>query len=53
MLYLYLLPINTSFIKAYSILFKKLLLEGFKEALALFLNQLDNYIRRIIAKWKE
>jgi len=50
MLYLYLLPINTSFIKAYSILFRKLLSKGFKEAFILFLNQLENYIGRVIAK---
>jgi hypothetical protein len=50
MLYLHSLPINISFIKAHSILFKKLLLEGFKEALISFLNQLDNYIGYIIAK---
>jgi hypothetical protein len=50
MLYLYSLPIDINFIKAYSILFRKLLLEGFKEALTLFLSQLDNYIRRVTAK---
>ena len=50
MLYLYSLPIDISFIKAYGILFGKLLLEGFKEALILFLNQLDNYIKHIAAK---
>ena len=38
------------FIKAYGILFRKLLLKGFKEALVLFLSQLDNYIGRVTAK---
>ena len=43
------LPVYTSFIKAHGILFEKLS-KGFKKTLASFLNQLDNYIRYIIAK---
>ena len=53
MLYLYSLPIDISFIKAYGILFGKLSSEGFEEALASFLSQLDNYVGRVAAKWKE
>ena len=52
MLYLYSLPIDINFIKAYSILFRKLLAAGFKEAYVSFLSQLDNHIGRVTAKWK-
>ena len=52
-LYLYSLPIDTDFIRAYSILFRKLSAEGFKEALISFLSQLDNYIRRVTTKQKQ
>jgi hypothetical protein len=47
------LPVDTSFIKAHGILFGKLSSEGFEEALALFLSQLDNHVGRVTAKWKE
>jgi Est1 DNA/RNA binding domain len=47
------LPVDTSFIKAHGILFGKLSSEGFEEALASFLSQLDNYVGRVAAKWKE
>jgi hypothetical protein len=46
------LPIDTDFIRAHSILFRKLSAEGFKEALASFLSQLDNHVGRVTAKWK-
>ena len=48
--YLHFLPIDTSFIKAYNILFGKLLSEGFKKAFVLFLSQLDNHVRHMTAK---
>jgi hypothetical protein len=47
------LPVDTSFIKAHGILFGKLSSEGFEEALASFLSQLDNHVGRVTAKWKE
>jgi len=53
MSYSHSLPVDISFIKAHGIFFGKLLLEGFKEALVSFLSQLDNYVGRVTAKWKE
>ena len=47
------LPVDTSFIKAHGILFGKLSSEGFEEALASFLSQLDDHVGRVTAKWKE
>ncbi len=53
MSYSHSLPVDTSFIKAHGILFAKLSSDGFEEALASFLNQLDNHVGRVTAKWKE
>ncbi|OCK77900.1 hypothetical protein K432DRAFT_406929 [Lepidopterella palustris CBS 459.81] len=47
------LPVDTSFIKAHGILFGKLSSDSFEEALTGFLDQLDNHIGRVTAKWKE
>jgi len=55
-LYLYFLPIDTNFIKAYGIFVKMVLLkrfegsEGFEDAFISFLSQLNNYVRCVAAK---
>ncbi|KAJ4298131.1 hypothetical protein N0V90_006030 [Kalmusia sp. IMI 367209] len=47
------LPIDTNFIQAHGILFRKLSAERFEDARFAFHNQLDNHIGRVTAKWKE
>ncbi|KAF2477117.1 uncharacterized protein BDR25DRAFT_251692 [Lindgomyces ingoldianus] len=47
------LPIDTSFIQAYGVLFKKLTPEKFGDAMVQFQSQLDSHIGRVTAKWKE
>ncbi|KAF1967763.1 hypothetical protein BU23DRAFT_482364 [Bimuria novae-zelandiae CBS 107.79] len=47
------LPIDTSFIQAHGILFKKLSPERFEDARLAFQSQLDNHIGRVTAKWKD
>jgi hypothetical protein len=47
------LPIDTNYIKAHALLFERLSLDGFKEAMTEFTNNLDNHIGRVTAKWKE
>lgn len=51
-LYSHALPAETSFIVLQATLFKKLPAEDYKKARLSFLNQLDNHIGRITAKWK-
>ncbi|KAF1997127.1 hypothetical protein P154DRAFT_441918 [Amniculicola lignicola CBS 123094] len=47
------LPIDTSFIQAHGVLFKKLSPDQFEDARFNFQSQLDNHIGRVTAKWKE
>lgn len=51
--YSHALPIDTSFIRAHGVLFKKISLEEFERATSAFHSQLDNHIGRVTAKWKE
>lgn len=51
--YSHALAIDTSFIQAHGVLFGKLSEERFQDARLAFLNQLDNHIGRVTAKWKE
>ncbi|KAF2198880.1 hypothetical protein GQ43DRAFT_377600 [Delitschia confertaspora ATCC 74209] len=52
-MYSHALPIDTNFIQAHGILFEKLPQNQFQETVAAFQSQLDNYIGRVTAKWKE
>jgi hypothetical protein len=51
--YSHALPIDTIYIKAHAILFDKLSLDEFEEAMTQFTNNLNNHIGRVTAKWKE
>ncbi|EAT79811.2 hypothetical protein SNOG_13011 [Parastagonospora nodorum SN15] len=51
--YSHALPIDTNYIKAHALLFEKLSLDDFKQATTEFLDNLDNHIGRVTAKWKE
>jgi hypothetical protein len=51
--YSHALPIDTNYIKAHALLFEKLSLTEFKQAMVDFTNNLDNHIGRVTAKWKE
>lgn len=51
--YSHALPIDTNYIKAHALLFEKLSLDDFKQAVLEFTNNLDNHIGRVTAKWKE
>jgi hypothetical protein len=51
--YSHALPIDTNYIKAHALLFDKLSLDEFKQAMIEFTNNLDNHIGRVTAKWKE
>jgi hypothetical protein len=51
--YSHALPIDTNYIKAHALLFEKLSLDDFKQAMVEFINNLDNHIGRVTAKWKE
>lgn len=51
--YSHALPIDTNYIKAHALLFEKMSLDDFKQAVLEFTNNLDNHIGRVTAKWKE
>ncbi|KAF2805546.1 uncharacterized protein BDZ99DRAFT_423858 [Mytilinidion resinicola] len=51
--YTHSLPIDTSFIRAHGILFGRLSTDAFEESKDAFLDQLDNHIGRVTAKWNE
>jgi len=51
--YSHALPIDTNYIKAHALLFERLSLDDFKQAMVEFTNNLDNHIGRVTAKWKE
>jgi hypothetical protein len=51
--YSHALPIDTNYIKAHAILFEKMTLDGFMQAMTEFTNNLDNHVGRVTAKWKE
>jgi hypothetical protein len=51
--YSHALPIDTNYIKAHALLFEKMLLGDFKQAVQEFTNNLDNHIGGVTAKWKE
>lgn len=51
--YSHALPIDTNYIKAHALLFEKMSLDDFKQAVMEFTNNLDNHIGRVTAKWKE
>jgi hypothetical protein len=51
--YSHALPIDTNYIKAHALLFEKLSLDDFNQAMTEFTSNLDNHIGRVTAKWKE
>ena len=51
--YSHALPIDTNYIKAHALLFERLSLDDFNQAMTEFTNNLDNHIGRVTAKWKE
>ncbi|KAH5982825.1 hypothetical protein HBI84_250190 [Parastagonospora nodorum] len=51
--YSHALPIDTNYIKARTLLFEKLSLDDFEQVTTEFLDNLDNHIGRVTAKWEE
>jgi hypothetical protein len=51
--YSHALPIDTNYIKAHALLFERRSLDEFKQARDEFINNLNNHIGRVTAKWKE
>jgi hypothetical protein len=51
--YSHALPIDTNYIKAHALLFEKISLGDFTQAMMEFTSNLDNHIGRVTAKWKE
>lgn len=47
------LPVDTNFIQAHGVLFKKLSADQFEDARLSFQSQLDHHIGRVTAKWKD
>jgi hypothetical protein len=51
--YSHALPIDTNYIRAHAILFEKMSLGDFMQAMTEFTGNLDNHVGRATAKWKE